>query len=164
MAAAAYFGAVTPEAPSVIALYHPTGDELDTAPLAERLMRQGHAVVLPVVIGKRSPLVFRLFEIDRPLQAGPYGILAPDEDAPVHRPDIVVTPLLAVRKADGARLGMGGGYYDRTLSALRSEGPVTAIGFGYEAQVMERFPVAPHDVPLNGFISEAGPREFNARD
>ncbi|GGY45034.1 5-formyltetrahydrofolate cyclo-ligase [Parvularcula lutaonensis] len=147
---------------SAVALYHPKGDELDTAPLAEALAQAGAAVLLPVVEKKGAPLVFRLFEIDKGLIKGAYGIMEPGPDAPVMRPDMVVTPLLAVRP-DGARLGMGGGYYDRTLEKLRSEGDVVAIGYGYAAQMMERFPVEPQDQFLDGFVSEQGFTRFERR-
>lgn len=148
---------------SAVALYHAKGDELDTEPLAKALAERGISVLLPVVVGKKKPLVFRLVEIDRELEEGPYGIMQPPADAPEHRPDFIVTPLLGVRR-DGARLGMGGGYYDRTLEALRREGPVTAIGYGYAAQMMERFPVGPEDQFLDAFVSEQGFQRFPPRE
>jgi len=163
-AAGHFMSAIAPKAGQTVALYSPKGDELDTGPLAKALAEEGVAVALPVVTGKTAPLTFRLFEIDRPLVEGPYGILEPDENAAEVRPDIVVTPLLAARKADGARLGMGGGHYDRTLEALRA-GPsgVTAVGYGYGDQLTERFPVAPHDQFLDWFVSERGALHFTPR-
>lgn len=151
-----------PSEGSKVAIYHAKGDELSTAPLAEALAERGVAVLLPVVVGKKEPLIFRLFETDGTLEEGPHGIMQPGEDAPEMRPDLVVTPLLGVRP-DGARLGMGGGYYDRTLEALRAEGPVIAIGYGYAAQMMERFPVEPQDQFLDGFVSEQGYQSFDRR-
>ena len=145
-----------------VALYHPKDDELDTEPLAKALADRGVAVLLPVVVKKNAALVFRLFEIDRGLEKGPYGIMQPPEGAEERRPDVVVTPLLGVRR-DGARLGMGGGYYDRTIEALRASGDVNAIGYGYAAQVMERFPVGPDDQFLNAFVSERGVQRFPPR-
>lgn len=152
-AASHFMTRIAPEKPATIALYHPKGDELDTWPLAEALMKDGHAILLPVVVGKDEPLQFRLWEMDKGLVDGRYGIATPPEDAPVHRPDIVVVPLLGVRP-DGARLGMGGGYYDRTLAALREDGDVLAIGYGYSDQRMDRFPVDAHDQFLDGFVDE----------
>ncbi|MCQ8186178.1 5-formyltetrahydrofolate cyclo-ligase [Parvularcula maris] len=161
--AASYFmGALEPKEGQAVALYHPVGDELDTAHLAAALAEAGAAVLLPVVETKNAPLIFRLFEIDKPLVKGRYGIMEPSGEAERRRPDIVVTPLLAVRP-DGARLGMGGGYYDRTLAALREEGEVTAIGYGYAAQMADRFPVGPEDQFLDGFVSEQGYKAFARR-
>lgn len=161
-AASHFMAQVQPAEGTAIALYHPKGDELETWPLAEALAAAGAPVLLPVVERKGAPLAFRLFEVDRGLVEGPYGIMEPPDTAPAMRPDIVVTPLLAVRP-DGARLGMGGGYYDRTLEALRAGGDVLAIGYGYAAQVMERFPVEPGDQFLDGFVSEQGFTRFERR-
>lgn len=158
-AASHFMMRLDPKEGTTVALYHPKGDELDTWPLAEALSKQGVAVLLPVVVQKKAPLIFRLFEIDKPLEKGAYGIMQPPQSAQEMRPDIVVTPLLGVRR-DGARLGMGGGYYDRTLETLRREGEVTAIGYGYEAQMMDRFPVGPEDQFLDGFTSEQGFQAF----
>ncbi len=161
-AASHFMATFAPEEPATIALYFPVGDELDTWPLAEALMARGHALVLPAVEGKKQPLKFRLYEVDTPLIDGAYGIKTPPTEAPELRPDIVVCPLLGIRP-DGARLGMGGGYYDRTLNDLRAEGPVLAVGYGYAAQRMDRFPVDPHDAFLDGFVSEQGAEKINRR-
>ena len=162
-AAGHFMDALTPGAEATVALYAAKGDELDTAPLAKALAERGVAVVLPVVTRKGEPLAFRLFEVDRGLEDGPYGIQQPPMGAPERRPDIVVTPLLAAREADGARLGMGGGYYDRTLAALRAEGSVTVVGYGYAEQLTERFPTGPHDEPLDWFVSERGAKRWARR-
>lgn len=155
--------ALSPEAGTAVAIYASIGDELDTAPLAQALAERGCAVLLPVVAAKDAPLAFRLFEVERGLIDGPHGTRHPPEDAPERRPDIVVVPLLAARTADGARLGMGGGHYDRTLAALRAEGEVIAVGFGYADQLIDRFPTGPHDQHLDWFVSERGAVRFPAR-
>ncbi|MEO1041355.1 MAG: 5-formyltetrahydrofolate cyclo-ligase [Pseudomonadota bacterium] len=161
-AATHFMTALEPGEGDNVAIYHAIGDELDTAPLAGELARRGVAVLLPVVVKKKEPLRFRLFEIDKPLEAGAFGILEPRNDAPEMVPNIVVTPLLAVRP-DGARLGMGGGFYDRTLESLRNDNGVTAIGYGYQGQMLDRFPVGPTDQFLDGFVSEAGYQAFQRR-
>ena len=162
-ASSKFFEAVQPEAGQAVALYAPIGDEMDTAPLAEALAERGVAVLLPVVTGKNAPLAFRLFEVDKPLVDGPHGTRHPGEDAEARRPDVVVCPLLAAREADGARLGMGGGYYDRTLAALREDGGVIAVGYGYGDQLTDKFPVAPHDQFLDWFVSERHAIRFEPR-
>lgn len=161
-AASHFLETFAPDAPACIALYCPFGDELDTAHLNAHLLTAGHKVLLPVVTAKEAPLLFRQFKMDTSLVEGAYGIPVPPEDSPELTPDIVVTPLLGVRR-DGARLGMGGGFYDRTLQLLRSDGEVLAIGFGYAAQKMERFPVMEHDQFLDGFVSEEGAERFTPR-
>ena len=68
------------------------------------------------------------------------------------RPDLLVTPLLAF-DAFGGRLGQGGGYYDRTF-AERPD--TTRIGFGYAGQAVDRLALEPHDMRLNGVLTEEG--------
>ncbi|MEE4213154.1 MAG: 5-formyltetrahydrofolate cyclo-ligase [Parvularcula sp.] len=161
-AASHFMTHLRPKEGTKIALYHPIGEELDTAPLAAALGEAGCAVLLPVVMKKNAPLSFRLFEVDRPLERGAYGIMQPPEEAEELTPDVVVTPLLGVRR-DGARLGMGGGYYDRTLQSLRRHGGAVAIGYGFSDQLMDRFPVGPEDQFLDGFVSEQGYTAFSRR-
>jgi 5-formyltetrahydrofolate cyclo-ligase len=57
----------------------------------------------------------------------------------------------------GYRLGYGGGFYDRTLAALRATGPVTAIGFAFAAQEVPEVPSDATDARLDAIVTEAGP-------
>ena len=57
----------------------------------------------------------------------------------------------------GARLGYGGGYYDRTLAALRDKRdgkPLIAVGYAYGAQEVDALPVSPLDQPLDWIVTE----------
>ena len=78
--------------------------------------------------------------------------------APIVRPQIVLVPLLAF-DAEGGRLGQGGGYYDRTLAALRSDGPVTAIGVGYALQERAQLPMMATDQRLDWILTEDAMRQ-----
>jgi 5-formyltetrahydrofolate cyclo-ligase len=51
-------------------------------------------------------------------------------------------------------LGYGGGFYDRTLSALREKGRILALGIAYAAQQVEKVPTGYYDRPLDGVITE----------
>jgi 5-formyltetrahydrofolate cyclo-ligase len=53
-----------------------------------------------------------------------------------------------------ARLGQGGGWYDRFLAAVRED--CTAIGVGFDAQVLDALPVESHDVRLDVIVTESG--------
>ncbi len=140
---------------AVVALYFPVKDELDTEPLRDALLEKGARLALPVVVQKKAPLVFRRYEDADALIDGAFGAKTPEEKAPLVRPAIVVAPLLGFTRA-GARLGYGGGYYDRTLLKLRETGDVLAVGFAYAAQEVDALPTSPLDQPLDWIVTEAG--------
>lgn len=141
------------ETGAVVALYSPIGDELDTGPLAEALRAKGVVLALPAVVAKNQPLVFRAFNGVQPLEKGWRGILTPPDEAPALRPAVVVAPLLAFTRA-GDRLGYGGGFYDRTLAALRASGGALAVGFAYGAQEVDALPAGPLDQKLDWIATE----------
>ena len=70
-------------------------------------------------------------------------------------PALVIVPMLAF-DARGYRLGYGGGFYDRTLEALRVRGPVTAVGFAYADQQVDAVPIEPTDQRLDLIVTERG--------
>ncbi len=151
--AANFMRAIAPDAGATVSVYYPTGSELDTWPLVEALWAQSNIVCLPVVIGKKDALIFRVYDRDTELISGIYGILTPPEAALTVTPDIIVCPLLSFKK-NGTRLGMGGGFYDRTLSALRRSGRVLAVGYAYGAQEASQLPADPHDEKLDWIVTE----------
>ncbi len=67
-------------------------------------------------------------------------------------PDFLIVPVLGV-DAKGVRLGQGGGFYDRTLAALRAAGAVRAFGAVYDEQIVDELPHEPHDQLLDGLIT-----------
>ena len=71
-------------------------------------------------------------------------------------PRLLLVPLLAFDN-DGYRLGYGGGFYDRALAALR----VPAIGIAYAGQQAASLPHEPHDMALDGILTEQGLRLFS---
>jgi 5-formyltetrahydrofolate cyclo-ligase len=60
----------------------------------------------------------------------------------------------------GYRLGQGGGYYDRTVQALRASGRVWAIGLAYAGQERPAVPREAHDQPLDAILTETGYHVF----
>jgi 5-formyltetrahydrofolate cyclo-ligase len=113
---------------------------------------------LPVVIAKNEPLLFRLWRPGMPLEVGRFGTLHPPNDSPLLTPDLVLVPLLAFDR-HGDRLGYGGGYYDRTLAALRIERSSRAVGLAYAAQELPELPHQPHDQRLDWIVTEIDVRE-----
>jgi 5-formyltetrahydrofolate cyclo-ligase len=68
-------------------------------------------------------------------------------------PLVVLVPGVAFDEA-GGRLGRGGGFYDRSLAALRATGAVYAVGLAYEAQMAARVPRDAWDEPVDVVATE----------
>jgi 5-formyltetrahydrofolate cyclo-ligase len=143
------------EKEAVVSSYCAFRDEMNPAPLAEALRAQGHRIVLPVVVGKREPLTFRLYQPGDELVKNFMGIREPVAAAPAVEPDILLVPLLAFDRQRN-RLGYGGGYYDRTMASLRTRKPVLALGIAYAYQEVSRIPVGPNDIRLDKIVTELG--------
>ena len=135
--------------------YWPMDAELDVRPLLAALHERGHACALPVVTGRDQRLIFRAWAPGGRLTAAAFSVMVPADDAPEVVPRVVLAPLLAFDDR-GYRLGWGGGYYDRTLAALRAAGgPVLAVGLGFAAQRVARVPAGPDDQRLDWVVTEA---------
>jgi len=143
----------------LISGYVPMRSEADVLPLMRALAERGVRLALPVVPGKAAPLLFRLWLPDQRLEPGLFETMQPPADAETVEPDLLLIPLLAF-DAGGARLGYGGGYYDRTLAALRRRRRIVAVGIGFEAQMVPHLPTAAHDQRLDFMVTEQGVREF----
>jgi len=131
-------------------VYHPMASELD--PGAIRIAEARRA--LPGVVDRDSPLVFRLYQPGDPLEPDALGLPAPTRDAAIVFPDVLFVPLLAFDRR-GGRLGQGGGFYDRTIAALRERGTVLAVGLAYAGQEVDRLALEPHDQRLDAILTEA---------
>lgn len=143
-----------------VAGYWPMGDEADLRPLLDMLFQRGHVIGLPVVVAKAAPLLFRRWSPGMAMEAGPHKTAHPPAAAGDMVPDLLLIPLLAF-DGQGGRLGYGGGFYDRTLDALRREGrPVVAVGVGYATQQWPRLPMDAHDQRLDWVITEQGALEM----
>lgn len=145
---------LAPSSGTVVSGYWPMRDEVDVRPSLSVLWSRGCRIALPVVQGKNAPLLFRAWETDEDLVPGPFGTSEPDGTAEVVEPTLLLVPMLAFDRA-GHRLGYGGGYYDRTLAALRGRYAVQAIGIAFADQEIEEVPCGPHDMPLDGIVTES---------
>lgn len=142
-----------------VAAYAPFHSEIDPMPLLGALAARGQAIALPVVDAPGQPLRFRRWRPGEALIAGQFGAREPRAAAPELHPQIVLVPLVAFDGA-GYRLGRGGGFYDRTLSALRAAGPCVAAGLGFSAQRVAHVPREAHDQRLDYVITEDGALRF----
>ena len=118
--------------------------------------------LLPVVAGPAAPLIFRRWEPGADLVASAFGVMQPGPSAAAARPHIVIVPLLSFDDF-GYRLGYGGGYYDRTLEVLRSDGGgrVIAAGAAFAGQRVDSCPHGPFDQRLDWIVTEDGARPFD---
>lgn len=66
--------------------------------------------------------------------------------------DLYVVPGVAFDR-HGGRLGYGRGYYDRLLARARPDAAI--VGLAFEAQMVERVPAGPYDVPMQRVVTEA---------
>lgn len=142
---------LAPFAAEILAGYMPMRTEID--PLAAMAAHPG-PVCVPVVLGPGQALAFRRWTPAARMVEGAFGALVPEEGDWL-TPRVLIVPMLAF-DARGYRLGYGGGFYDRTLEALRRAGPVTAIGFAFAAQELACVPTEPTDQPLDLIVTEAG--------
>ncbi|TCO70889.1 5-formyltetrahydrofolate cyclo-ligase [Rhodovulum euryhalinum] len=131
--------------------YMPMRSEID--PLAAMAALVGHGPVgVPVIEARGAPLAFHRWTPGCAMRPGPFGAQVPDGGVPM-LPEVLIVPLLAFDRT-GARLGYGGGFYDRTLAMLRARGPVLAVGLAYAAQEVARVPVEPTDQLLDAIVTE----------
>jgi 5-formyltetrahydrofolate cyclo-ligase len=136
----------------VVSLYWPFRGEPDLRPWMETVTIRGGTTVLPLVVAKRHPLLFRAWKKGEPLERGVWNIPIP-ANGPERVPDIVIAPLVGF-DPDCFRLGYGGGFFDRTLASL-SKKPLI-IGVGYEFQSMPSIKPQRHDIPMDVIITDAG--------
>lgn len=134
------------------------GEEIDPMPLMRRLWQGGHAVGLPVMVGKARPLVFRQWREGEPLIEVQWGIREPVATAQVVVPDVVLVPLLAF-DSRGYRLGYGGGFYDRSIAEIGQAKPVITIGLAYDELEVDAVPHDAYDQRLNWVLTPSGPRK-----
>ncbi len=144
-----------------IAFYRSADGEIDLAPLLCLAHRMGKACFLPVIRnGPEHRLWFCRYRPGDRLIPNRFGIDEPDwRTHPPVTPwglNLILMPLVAF-DAGCHRLGMGGGYYDRTLGFLhrrhRWRSP-HLIGVAHDCQQAERLPVRHWDIPLQGVVTE----------
>ncbi|MBY8088017.1 5-formyltetrahydrofolate cyclo-ligase [Vibrio fluvialis] len=141
-----------------IALYLSTDGELDTQPLIEWLWSLGKAVYLPVLHPfSAGHLLFLHYQSSTPMTYNKFGILEPKLDQtlvkPVKEIDLICTPLVAF-DSHGHRLGMGGGYYDRTLEHWFKTGEgAQPMGLAHDCQHVEQLPTEAWDIPLPKIVT-----------
>ncbi|ABP81696.1 5-formyltetrahydrofolate cyclo-ligase [Streptococcus pneumoniae] len=146
-----------------IALYLPNDGEIDPRLLLRAAQRRGKATYLPVLNPwPRTRMVFQRIEPGERLRRNRFGIFEPvirtARQRRVWALDLLLMPLVGF-DGNGGRLGMGGGFYDRSLAyrarRKKSHKP-TLLGLAHECQRVDRLPLESWDVPLLGTVTDRG--------
>ncbi len=148
-----------------IAAYLAFNGEMDPAPVLAQAWDMGKNCYLPMLAPEKN-LKFALYNEGDPLVDNHYGIPEPYADpekiiAPEDL-DLIIVPLVGF-DVDCNRLGMGGGYYDRTFAFTKNsnaEDLPFLMGIAYEFQNMSQIDKEPWDVPLNMIVTEIQTRRF----
>lgn len=143
-------------APRIVAGYWPVRSELDLLPFLSALQDKGIRLCLPITGPDATPLSFHAWDYGAELDQGRFNIHQPFATAEMLVPDVICVPLLAFNNACH-RLGYGGGYYDRTLAALRGRGhQLAAVGIAYSGQQSGQLVIGPYDQPLDDVLTPEG--------
>jgi 5-formyltetrahydrofolate cyclo-ligase len=143
----------------LIACYLANDGEISLQPLIDYCWAENKTVCLPVLhpfcpghllfikYTAHSAMVVNRYQIPEPL-------LRCDHIIPLKNLDVICTPLVAFDRL-GQRLGMGGGFYDRTLAPIRRDGLATAVlGAAHDCQLHESGLNTKHwDIPLQQIIT-----------
>ncbi|CDG52528.1 5-formyltetrahydrofolate cyclo-ligase [Halomonas sp. ATBC28] len=148
-----------------LSLYLPVNGEIDPTPLIPWLRQRNVNIYLPVLRPfSANRLWFVAYRPDTPMIKNRFGIWEPDvrfsaqrrNRLPTWALDTLIVPLVGF-DANANRMGMGGGFYDRSLAFMHRPGPSpTLIGVAHACQQVASLPVEPWDVPLQVVVSDQG--------
>lgn len=139
-----------------VVFFHPFRDEVNLLPMAARFPEKFW--YLPRT--HSDAMTFHQYRPDDPLTPGKYGILEPGESMPEYTApqadDLILVPGVLFDR-EGYRLGYGKGYYDRFLSALRTqENDIVVAGIIAADFIVDTLPREEWDIPVRWLASEKG--------
>lgn len=142
-----------------IALYWPMDGEMDARPLLKRLRRMRKRCFLPLLSGLWHERLW-FVPVGTRMRNNCFGIPEPVVPARARlrarELDLVFVPLVGFDRR-GNRIGMGGGFYDRTFAFLRARGAwrhPKLIGLAHACQEVGRLDAAAWDVPLAAIVTD----------
>ena len=146
-----------------IAIYLTNDGELSTSDFINWCWQHNKEVYLPVIHPfSHGNLLFLQYQQDTKLINNVYGILEPKLDVtkvcPLADLDVICTPLVAF-DSSGSRLGMGGGFYDRSLANWQTTN-LYPIGLAHDCQQVDKVPVEDWDIPLPEIITPTKQYKF----
>ncbi|MFT5303046.1 MAG: 5-formyltetrahydrofolate cyclo-ligase [Mariniblastus sp.] len=142
--------------------------EADPLRLMIAACESGKSVYVPTIVAKGQPLMFKAWSTDAEMEPNQFGILEPkvprSEWLGPRDLDFVITPLVGFNEYCH-RIGVGGGFYDRTFAFLNAprEPELPAgmkdrhpqlVGFAFGIQRVDSIAAAPWDVPLDAVVTE----------
>jgi 5-formyltetrahydrofolate cyclo-ligase len=138
-----------------VAAYASFGTELDTAEFLAHALADGKQLLLPRINRAQRALELRhVTDLGADLVSGVWGIREPAERCPIvsaRRVDFMLVPGVAFTRG-GARLGYGGGFYDRLLATLAPH--AARIAGAFELQLVGHLPEGPQDQRVGQVITE----------
>lgn len=150
-----------------IACYLPFNGEMDLQFVIQQIWKMNKTCYLPVLnkLNQRQ-LLFSRFDANTQLKKNKFGIhepvVSPRNAVNAHNLDLILMPLVAFDQS-GNRLGMGGGFYDRTLAFLTQRTiwlKPKIVGVAYEFQQVNSIKNDAWDIPLNAVMTEIKQYEF----
>lgn len=140
----------------VVALFVSLPEEISTQNLLESALREGKKLYLPRINSLEKGLMdFCSCSSLRELERGKFGLLEPQGQAnAIFQPDLLIVPGLAFDRS-GARLGYGGGYYDRYLGK-RPQLRERCLGLAHTFQILDHLYSEKHDCKMAFLCTEEG--------
>ena len=137
-----------------VAIYYPFDNEASTLEIMNYLHSKNKEVLLPVIENDSKKLLFAKYDIQSELVKNNFGIFEPKdkEFVDIENIDIALIPCVAFNDKL-FRLGMGGGYYDRTFSKKSS---TILIGMAYSFQYENETFQEKHDIKMDYMITQKG--------
>ena len=139
-----------------IALYWSVNGEISTNSLISNFLKNGAECFLPVISNDRENKVleFSLYEKESPLIKNKFGIPEPSKSVitDLNEIDIIFLPCVCF-DSEGNRIGMGGGFYDKTLSKLPDKRNTKLIILAYDFQEVESCLPEIHDIKADACLT-----------
>ena len=147
------------------AFYYPVGNEVDLRELMDQAWSWGKQTFLPVLAKfPKGNLWWVEHNATTPMYLNQFGIPEPAHPPRARRTrirslDVIFMPLVAF-DAKGNRMGMGGGYYDRSLAKCYRQDTTwhrpIRMGVAYSWQQVASIPVEKWDIPLDAIATDEG--------
>ena len=137
---------------SIVLVYYPINDEINTIPIIEYALSNGKRVALPISSTVDHTLTFRFISSLKELKCGAYSIPEPSEDSEMFNDGnntLCIVPGLIFDRL-GHRLGYGKGFYDRFLSGFNG----ITVGLCYSGFLLDRLPTDENDRAVDIILSD----------